>query len=73
MIYMPQKKGFEIILKTKRIFFIKGCTQVLVKVVLSRSRGCGHLQNDAMPNFFPDSKSSGLGFSNEFSFTAEFY
>ena len=50
-----------------------GSTQVLVKVVLFQLRGCGHPQNDAMPNIFPDSKSLLLGLSNEVSFVSEIY
>ena len=44
---------------------MKGSRQVLVKVVLFHSRGCGHPQDDAMANFFLDSKGSILGLSNE--------
>ena len=48
-----------------------GSTRVLVKVVLFQLRGCGHPQNDATPNIFPDSKSLLLGISNEVSFVPE--
>ena len=34
---------------------------ILVKVVLFQLRGCDHPQDEAMANFFPDSKSSILG------------
>ena len=50
-----------------------GSTGVLGKVVLFQSRACGHPQNDAMPNIFPDSKSLLLGLSNEVSFVSEIY
>ena len=45
----------------------------LVKVVLFQLRGRDHPQDDTMPNFFPDSKSSILGLSNEVSFVTEYY
>ena len=48
-----------------------GSTGVLVKVVLFQLKGCGHPQNDATPNIFPDSKSLLLGLSNEVSFVSE--
>ena len=35
-------------------------------------RGCGNPQDDATPNFIPDSISSILGLSNEVSFVSEF-
>ena len=44
---------------------------ILVKVVLFQSSGHGHLQDDARPNFFPDSKSLILGLSNDVSFVSE--
>ena len=50
-----------------------GSTQDLVKVVLFQLRGCGHPQNDAMPNIFPDSKSLLLGLSKEVSFVSVFF
>ena len=49
---------------------MRGSTGVLVKVVLFQSRGRGHPQGDAMPNFFPDSKSLLLGLSNVVSFVS---
>ena len=36
-------------------------------------RGYGHPQNDAKPNFFPDSTSSISGLPAEISFTFKFY
>ena len=59
--------------KTGRIFVMEGSRQVLVKVVLFQLRGRGHPQNRAMLNFFPDSKSSILGLSNEVSFVTEYF
>ena len=60
----------ERLLETRRISVMRGSTQVLVKVVLFQLRGWGHPQGDATPNFFPDSKSFLLGFSNEVSFVS---
>ena len=42
-----------------------------MKVVLFQSSGHGHPQDDARPNFFPDSKSLILGLSNDVSFVSE--
>ena len=61
---------FESNTETGRISIIKGSIRVLVKVVLFQLRGWGHPQGDARPNFFPDSKSFLLGFSNEVSFVS---
>ena len=44
----------------------------LVKVVLFQFRGHGLLQDDAMPNFFADSKRPIQGLSNEVSFVSKF-
>ena len=63
----------ERLLETRRIFVMRGSTQVLVKVVLFQLRGRCHPQNDATPNIFPDSKSLLLGLSNEVSFDSEIY
>ena len=65
--------SFESNAETGRISVMKGSTQVLVKIVLFQLKGCGHPQDDTMPNFFPDSKSSILGLSNEVSFVSEFF
>ena len=54
-------------------FFVGGSRRVLVKVVLFQLRGRGHPQDDATPNFIPDSESSILGLSNELSFVSELY
>ena len=45
---------------------MKCSRQVLLEVVLFQSRGHGHPQGDAMPNFFPDSKSSIKGFQMKY-------
>ena len=52
---------------------MRGSRQVLVKVVLFQLRGRGHPQDRAKLNFFPDSKSSILGLSNEVSFVTEYF
>ena len=64
---MPFEKSFE----TGRISVMKGSRRVLVKVVLFQLRGHGHPQDDAMTNFFADSKRPILGLSNEVSFVPE--
>ena len=71
VIYLKRKpyyQSFKNRFETGRISIMTGSTQVLVKVVLVQLRGHGHPQNDATPNFFPDSKSSILGFSNKVTF-----
>ena len=50
---------------------MQGSRIILVKVVLFQLKGYGHLQDDARPNFFPDSKSLILGLSNDVSFVSE--
>ena len=45
---------------------------ILVKVVLFQSSGHGHPQDNARPNFFPNSKSLILGLSNNISFVSFF-
>ena len=42
-----------------------------MKVVLFQLWGRGHPQDDTKANFFPDSKSSIIGLSNEVSFVSE--
>ena len=64
---MPIESNTE----TGRICVMKGSRQVLVNVVLFQLRGPGHLQDDATPNFFLDSKGPLLGLSNEVSFVSE--
>ena len=44
-----------------------------MEVLLFQLSGHGHLQDDAMLNFFPYSKGSLLGLSNEVSFVSEFF
>ena len=63
------EKSFEI----GRTCVMEGSRWILVKVVLFQLRGCGHPQGDAMPNFFPDSKSTIIGLSNEASFVSRYY
>ena len=46
--------------------------QVLVQVMLFQFLGRGLAQDDAMPNFLPDSNSSLSGLSNEVLFVSEF-
>ena len=50
-----------------------GSRQVLVKEVLFQLRGHGYPQDDATPNFFPDSKLAILGLSNEISFVSKLF
>ena len=64
---------FESNTETGRISIMKGSTRVLVKVVLFQLKGCGHPQDDTMPDFFPNSKSLLLGLSNEVLFVSGFY
>ena len=59
--------------ETGRISIMTGSTRVLVKVVLFQLRGHGHPQDNAIHNFFPNSKSILLGLSNEVSFVSEFF
>ena len=61
---MLNERSFE----TGRISIMRGSRRVLVKVVLFQIRGHGHPQDDATPNFFPDSKSSILGLSIDIPF-----
>ena len=49
---MPIERSIE----TGTISVIEGSRRVLVKVVLFQLRGRGHPPDDAMPNFFADSK-----------------
>ena len=62
---------FERIIETGRISVINGSRRVLVKVVLFQLRVCDHPQDDAMANFFANSKRPILGLSNEVSFVPE--
>ena len=64
---MPFKRSFE----TGRISVMKGSRRVLPKVMLFQFRGRGHPQDDAMPNFFADSRSPIEGLSNEVSIVPE--
>ena len=76
VIYLKRKHYnvlFESNAETERISVMKGSTRVLVKIVLFQLKGCGHPQDDTMPNFFPNSKSLLLGLSNEISFVSRYY
>ena len=66
----PYNLPIERMFETWRISVMRGFIRVLVKVVLFQLRGWGHPQGDATPNFFPNSKSCLLGFSNEVSFVS---
>ena len=63
---------FESNTEIERISVMRGSRWVLVEVVLFQLKGHGHPQDDATPNFFPNSKGSILGLSNEVSFVSEF-
>ena len=66
---MVHEIGFEIGGK-----LVMECSRsIIVKLLLFQSGGCGHLQDGATSSFFPDSKSSILGLSNEASFVSEIY
>ena len=52
---------------------MRGSRRVLVKVLLFQLDGCGHPQDDATPSFFPDSKNSIVGLSNEVSFVSKIF
>ena len=76
VIYLKRKpyyplfdRSFEIV----RILVMEGSRWILVKVVLFQLKGRGHPQGDAMLNFFPDSKSTIIGLSNEASFVSRYY
>ena len=69
----PYNVPFERSFETGRISIIKGSRKVLVKVVLFQSRGQGHPQDDATPNFFANSEHPILGLSNQVSFIPEFF
>ena len=63
---MLNERSFE----TGRISIMRGSRRVLVKVVLFQLRERGHPQDDATPNFIPDSKRPLRGLSNEVSFVS---
>ena len=67
----PYDPLFEKSRKTGRIIVMRGSRQNLVKVVLFQLRGRGYPLDDTMPNFFPYSKSSILGITNEVLFVNE--
>ena len=57
--------------KIESASIMRDSRRVLVKVLLFQLDGPGHPQDDATPNFFPDSKNSIVGLSNEVSFLSE--
>ena len=59
--------------KIESTSIMRGSRQVLVKVLLFQSDGRGHPQDDAMPSFFPDSKNSIVGLSNEVPFVSKVF
>ena len=59
--------------KIESTSIMSGSRRVLVEVLLFQFDGRGHPQDDAMPNFFPNSKNSIVGLSNEVSFASEFF
>ena len=69
----PYNVLFESNTETERIFVMRGSKLVLVEVVLFQLKGHGHPHDDATPNFFPNSKGSILGLSNEVSFVSELF
>ena len=52
---------------------MRGSRKVLVKVLLFQLNGRDHPQDDATPSFFPDSKNSIVGLSNEVSFVSKIF
>ena len=52
---------------------MRGSRRVLVKVLLIQLDGLGHPKDDTTPSFFPDSKNSIIGLSNEVSFVSEIF
>ena len=60
---MLNESSYEI----RSSFAMEGSKRVLVKKVIFQSRGHGYPEDDAMPNFFPDSKCPIFGLSNDVS------
>ena len=52
---------------------MRGSRRVLVKMLLFQLDGHGHPQDDAKPSFFPVSKNSIVGLSNEVSFVSDIF
>ena len=61
VIYL-KRKPYDVVIEksfeTGRIFVMRGSRRVLVKLVLLKLRGHGYPQDDAMPNFYANSKES---------------
>ena len=66
---MVDESSFEI----ERSSIMRGSRRVLAKVLLIQLDGRGHPKDDATPSFFPDSKNSIVGLSNEVSFVSEIF
>ena len=69
----PYYTLFERSFKRGRVSALKCSRQVLLAEVLFQLRGRGHPQSDATTNFFPDSKRTILGLSNEVSFVSKLF
>ena len=52
---------------------MRGSRRVLVKVMIFQSDERSHAQDDATPSFFPDSKNSTVGLSNETSIVSDIF
>ena len=52
---------------------MRGSRRVLVKVLLIQLYGLGHPKDDTTPSFFPDSKNSIIGLSNEVPVVSEIF
>ena len=61
------------VLKLEKNLVLGGLRRVLVKVLGFQSCVRGDPQNDTMPNFFHDSRSSSLVLSSDISFVSEFF
>ena len=75
VVYLKRKPYyplFERSVEIGGIFAMEDSRVILVKVVLFQSRGRGHPQGNATPNFFPDSKSSISVLLNDVSFFSGF-
>ena len=64
---------FERTFEIKRLLAMKCSRQILLEVVLFQSRGRGHPQSGATPNFFLEYKCSILVLSNEVLFVSRFF
>ena len=69
----PYNLPFERSSETGRISDMKGSRQVPVKVVLFQLRWRGHLQADATPNLFADSKALYKGIQMRYHLFQKFF